>query len=118
VTLISKPSPTSFSGLMGVVYPFQVPASSNHPIARHPRRSSPGPLTRVQILEVAYPYVARRLLTGETPTLFRARLLEAVMFKDGKLQWNALENMINIARSDSKFDLLPTAQMGLQFLDV
>jgi predicted unusual protein kinase regulating ubiquinone biosynthesis (AarF/ABC1/UbiB family) len=67
-----------------------------------------------KIVEVAYPYVARRLLNGESPAL-RRRLIE-VLFKDGKFQWNRLEEMIAIARSDSSFDLLPTAQLGLQFL--
>lgn len=67
-----------------------------------------------KIVEVAYPYVARRLLTGESPQL-RRRLLN-VLFKDGKFQWERLENMIAIARSDNSFDLLPTAQMGLQYL--
>jgi hypothetical protein len=45
----------------------------------------------------------------------RRRLIE-VLFKDGKFQWQRLENMIAIARSDDNFDLLPTAQLGLQFL--
>jgi hypothetical protein len=45
----------------------------------------------------------------------RRRLIE-VLFKDGKFQWNRLEEMIAIARSDRSFDLLPTAQLGLQFL--
>ncbi|CCQ59815.1 ABC1 kinase family protein [Crocosphaera watsonii] len=67
-----------------------------------------------KIVEVAYPYVARRLLTGESAQL-RRRLLE-VLFKDEKFQWQRLENMINIARSDGQFDLLPTAQLGLQYL--
>ncbi|MGG6297074.1 ABC1 kinase family protein [Leptolyngbya sp. AN02str] len=67
-----------------------------------------------RIVEVAYPYVARRLLTGETPEL-RRRLLE-LLFKDDRFQWHRLENMIAIARSDNSFDLLPTAQLGLQFL--
>ncbi|MDJ0659355.1 MAG: AarF/ABC1/UbiB kinase family protein [Crocosphaera sp.] len=67
-----------------------------------------------KIVEVAYPYVARRLLTGESPQL-RKRLLE-VLFKNGKFQWQRLENMISIARSDEQFDLLPTAQLGLQYL--
>ncbi|MBE9215450.1 AarF/ABC1/UbiB kinase family protein [Plectonema cf. radiosum LEGE 06105] len=67
-----------------------------------------------KILEVAYPYVARRLLMGESPQL-RRRLLN-VLFKDGKFQWERLENMIAIARTDNSFDLLPTAQMGLQYL--
>nr|WP_202924846.1 AarF/ABC1/UbiB kinase family protein [Myxacorys almedinensis] len=67
-----------------------------------------------RIVEVAYPYVARRLLTGESPRL-RRRLIE-VLFKDGKFQWRRLENMIAIARADETFDLLPTAQLGLQYL--
>lgn len=67
-----------------------------------------------KIVEVAYPYVSRRLLTGETPAL-RRRLIE-VLFKDGKFQWQRLENMIAIARTGGNFDLLPTAGLGLQYL--
>lgn len=67
-----------------------------------------------KIVEIAYPYVARRLLNGESPRL-RRRLLE-VLFKDGKFQWKRLENMISIARSDNSFDILPTAQLGIQYL--
>lgn len=67
-----------------------------------------------KIVEVAYPYVAGRLLKGESPAL-RRRLIE-VLFKDGKFQWQRLENTIAIARSDGNFDLLPTAQLGLQYL--
>jgi predicted unusual protein kinase regulating ubiquinone biosynthesis (AarF/ABC1/UbiB family) len=67
-----------------------------------------------KIVEIAYPYVARRLLTGESPAL-RRRLIE-ILFKDGKFQWQRLENMIAIARTDDNFDLIPTAQLGLQFL--
>ncbi len=67
-----------------------------------------------KIIDIAYPYVARRLLTGESPQL-RRRLIE-VLFKDGKFQWQRLENLIRIARSDTKFDILPTAQLGLQYL--
>lgn len=67
-----------------------------------------------KIVDIAYPYVARRLLKGETPSL-RRRLLE-VLFKDGKFQWQRLENLLQIARSDEGFDLLPTASLGLQFL--
>lgn len=67
-----------------------------------------------KIVDVAYPYVAKRLLTGESPAL-RRRLIE-VLFKDGRFQWQRLENLIAIARSDNNFDLLPTAQLGLQYL--
>ncbi len=67
-----------------------------------------------KIVEIGYPYVAQRLLNGETPEM-RRRLLEVVI-KDGKLQWQRLENMLDIARSEGNFDLLPTAQLGLKFL--
>ncbi|MDX2229569.1 MAG: AarF/ABC1/UbiB kinase family protein [Leptolyngbyaceae cyanobacterium bins.349] len=67
-----------------------------------------------KIVEVAYPYVAKRLLTGETPRI-RRRLLE-ILFKDGKFQWHRLENLIAIARANGNFDFLPSAQLGLQFL--
>lgn len=67
-----------------------------------------------KIVEVSYPYVARRLLMGESPEM-RRHLIE-VLFKDGRFQWQRLENMIAIARSDQGFDLLPTAQLGLQYL--
>jgi len=67
-----------------------------------------------KIVDVAYPYVSRRLLKGETPAL-RRRLLE-VLIKDGKFQWQRLENMIAIAQSDQGFDLIPTARLGLQYL--
>lgn len=67
-----------------------------------------------KIVEVSYPYVARRLLTGESPE-FRRRLIE-VLFKDSKFQWHRLENLIGIARLDQNFDLMPTAQLGLQYL--
>ncbi len=67
-----------------------------------------------KILEIAYPYVARRLLTAETPAL-RRRLID-VLFKDGKFQWQRLENLLLIARSDQSFDIIPTAGLGFQFL--
>ncbi len=67
-----------------------------------------------KIIEVSYPYVAQRLLAGETPE-FQRRLLE-VLFKDGKFQWQRLENLIAIAQTDQSFDLIPTARLGMQYL--
>ncbi|MEM9509599.1 MAG: AarF/UbiB family protein, partial [Cyanobacteria bacterium P01_E01_bin.35] len=67
-----------------------------------------------KIVEVSYPYVSQRLLTGESPQL-RRRLLD-VLIRDGKFQWERLENMIQIASSDDSFDILPTARLGLQYL--
>ncbi len=104
-----------FSGLM-YDYPFRVPAKFAL-IIRSLVTEEGLALTLnpdFKIVEVAYPYVARRLLNGESPAL-RRRLIE-VLFRDGKFQWNRLEDMIAITRSDRSFDLLPTAQLGLQFL--
>jgi predicted unusual protein kinase regulating ubiquinone biosynthesis (AarF/ABC1/UbiB family) len=70
--------------------------------------------SQFKIVEVAYPYIARRLLTGESPQL-RRRLLD-VLFKDERFQWQRLENLIAIARTNNNFDLLPSAQLGIQFL--
>ncbi|MDF0553902.1 AarF/ABC1/UbiB kinase family protein [Kamptonema sp. UHCC 0994] len=105
----------SFSELM-YDYPFRVPAKFAL-IIRSLVTEEGLALTlnpNFKIVEVAYPYVARRLLNGESPAL-RRRLIE-VLFKDGKFQWQRLENMIAIARSDQNFDLFPTAQLGLQYL--
>lgn len=105
----------SFSELM-YEYPFRIPAKFAL-IIRSLVTQEGIALTLnpdFKIVEVAYPYVARRLLNGETPAL-RRRLIE-VLFNDGKFQWKRLENMIAIARSDHNFDLLPTAQLGLKYL--
>ncbi len=104
-----------FSALM-YEYPFRLPAKFaliiRSLITQEGLALSLNPCFK--IVEVAYPYVAKRLLTGETPQL-RRRLLD-VLFKDGKLNWQRLENLIAIARSDNNFDLLPTAQIGLRYL--
>jgi len=104
-----------FSALM-YEYPFRLPAKFaliiRSLITQEGLALSLNP--RFKIVEVAYPYVAKRLLTGETPQL-RRRLLD-MLFKDGKLNWQRLENLIAIARSDHSFDVLPTAQLGLQYL--
>lgn len=104
-----------FSALM-YEYPFRVPAKFaliiRSLVTQEGSALSLDP--NFKIVEVAYPYVARRLLTGESPQL-RRQLLN-VLFKEGKFQWQRLESMIAIARSDSQFDLLPTARLGLQYL--
>lgn len=105
----------SFSELM-YDYPFRVPAKFaliiRSLVTQEGIALSLNP--DFKIVEVAYPYVARRLLKGETPAL-RRRLIE-VLFKDGRFQWHRLENMIAIAQADGNFDILPTAQLGLQYL--
>ncbi|MDJ0727170.1 MAG: AarF/ABC1/UbiB kinase family protein [Prochloraceae cyanobacterium] len=104
-----------FSELM-YEYPFRVPAKFaliiRSLITQEGLALSLNP--NFKIVEVSYPYVARRLLTEESPEM-RRRLLE-VLFKDGKFQWQRLENMIEIARSDRQFDILPTARLGLSYI--
>ncbi|KAJ4958325.1 hypothetical protein NE237_025436 [Protea cynaroides] len=51
-----------------------------------------------KFLEVAYPYVAKRLLTDPNPAL-RERLIQ-VLFKDGVFQWKRLENLIILAKEN------------------
>ena len=68
-----------------------------------------------RIIAVAYPYVARRLLTDESPQL-RQRLQE-VLFRDGKFRWQRLESLIDIARTDGNpLNLTSTARVGLSYL--
>ncbi|MDZ8188498.1 MAG: AarF/ABC1/UbiB kinase family protein [Nostoc sp. ChiSLP02] len=104
-----------FSELM-YEYPFRVPAKFaliiRSLVTQEGIALSLNP--NFKIVEVGYPYIARRLLTGESPEL-RRRLLN-VLFKDGKFQWQRLENLIAIARTDGNFDVVPTAQMGFQYL--
>jgi predicted unusual protein kinase regulating ubiquinone biosynthesis (AarF/ABC1/UbiB family) len=104
-----------FSGLM-FEYPFRIPAQFSLIIRSLVTQEGVALSLNpdFKIVEIGYPYVAQRLLNSETPEM-RRRLVE-VIIKDGKLQWERLENMIGIARSDSNFDLLPTAQLGFQFL--
>ena len=75
-----------FSELM-YEYPFRVPAKFaliiSSLVTQEGIALSLNP--NFKIVEVGYPYIARRLLTGESPAL-RRRLLN-VLFKDGKFQW-------------------------------
>jgi|TARA_B110000503_G_scaffold142575_1_gene239824 hypothetical protein len=55
-----------------------------------------------RFLEVAYPYVAKRLLTDRDASL-RTRLTQVLFSKDGTFQWARLENLVTLARtSDPK----------------
>jgi predicted unusual protein kinase regulating ubiquinone biosynthesis (AarF/ABC1/UbiB family) len=68
-----------------------------------------------KFLEVAYPYVAKRLLTDRDVSL-RERLMQ-VLFKQNKFQWRRLENLIGLAReSGGDFDLTETAADGAGLL--
>ncbi len=110
-----KTATDQFSDLM-YQYPFQVP--SNFGLVIRSVVTLEGVALsldpKFKLVAIAYPYVAKRLLTDESPGL-RQRLTQ-VLIKDGKFYWNRLENLIEIAKLDGDLDLVPTAQMGLQYL--
>lgn len=68
-----------------------------------------------RFLEVAYPYVAKRLLT-DTDTGLRDRLLQ-VLFFSGTFQWRRLENLIELAtQSSGGLDMTDTVVDGAKVL--
>jgi predicted unusual protein kinase regulating ubiquinone biosynthesis (AarF/ABC1/UbiB family) len=56
-----------------------------------------------KVLSLAYPYVAKRLLTDPAPELRQS--LKDLLFKDGTFRWNRLENLIKNAAYSGDFDL-------------
>uniref|UniRef100_A0A7S0R3S3 Protein kinase domain-containing protein n=1 Tax=Pyramimonas obovata TaxID=1411642 RepID=A0A7S0R3S3_9CHLO len=71
-----------------------------------------------KFLEVAYPYVAKRLLTDDDPIL-RERLIQ-VLFQDGVFQWNRLETLLELASEapskGRKLDLSDTIVDGAKVM--
>jgi len=72
-----------------------------------------------KFLEVAFPYIAKRLLTDEDPAL-RERLLQ-VLFNEGKFQWERLENLLELAQDvptggNGKLDLSDSVVDGAKLL--
>lgn len=68
-----------------------------------------------RFLEVAYPYVAKRLLT-DTDTGLRDRLLQ-VLFFGGSFQWKRLENLLELAtQSAGGLDMTDTVVDGAKVL--
>ena len=69
-----------------------------------------------KFLEVAYPYVAKRLLTDRDASL-RERLVQVLFDNKGKFQWKRLENLIELAKSGGgDLDLTDTAADGAGLL--
>ncbi|MBW4459590.1 MAG: AarF/ABC1/UbiB kinase family protein [Nodosilinea sp. WJT8-NPBG4] len=67
-----------------------------------------------KVLSKAYPYVAKRLLTDQSPEL-RASLQD-LLFKDGSFRWNRLENLLRNARSSDEYDMDRLIDQTLEFL--
>lgn len=107
-----------FSELM-YDYPFRVPARfaliiralvSQEGVAL---RLDPG----FQIVGVAYPYVARRLLAADTAEL-RDKLLDVLFDQEGRLRLERLDSLLRVARGSGGDgqDVLPLAGSGLRLL--
>ena len=106
-----------FSELM-YDYPFRVPA--RFALIIRAVVSQEGLAMRLdpdfRIINVAYPYVARRLLAGDTAEM-REKLLEVLFDANGRLRIQRLENLLAVLESDGpSVDLLPVARDGLRLL--
>ena len=107
-----------FSELM-YAYPFRVPA--RFALIIRAVVSQEGLAMRLdpsfRIIRVAYPYVARRLLAGDTAEM-REKLLEVLFDRDGRLQLQRLESLLAVVEGDDGggADLLPVAGAGLKLL--
>jgi len=107
-----------FSELM-YAYPFRVPA--RFALIIRAVVSQEGLAMRLdpsfRIIRVAYPYVARRLLAGDTAEM-REKLLEVLFDREGRLQLQRLESLLAVVEADEGggADLLPVAGAGLKLL--
>jgi hypothetical protein len=69
-----------------------------------------------RIIRVAYPYVARRLLAGDSVEM-REKLLEVIFDASGRLRVERLESLLAVVENDGGgSDLLPVARDGLRLL--
>jgi predicted unusual protein kinase regulating ubiquinone biosynthesis (AarF/ABC1/UbiB family) len=100
-------------------YPFRVPA--RFALIIRAVVSQEGLALRLdpnfRILQVAYPYVARRLLAGDTVEM-REKLLEVIFDTNGRLRLERLSNLLSVVETDlpQGQDLLPVARDGLRLL--
>ena len=108
-----------FSELM-FDYPFRVPA--RFALIIRAVVSQEGLALRLdpqfRIIAVAYPYVARRLLAGDTQEM-REKLLEVIFDGEGRLRLDRLENLLAVVGQDAPApgrELLPVAGAGLRLL--
>jgi predicted unusual protein kinase regulating ubiquinone biosynthesis (AarF/ABC1/UbiB family) len=106
-----------FSELM-YDYPFRVPA--RFALIIRAVVSQEGLAMRLdpdfRIIRVAYPYVARRLLAGDTAEM-REKLLDVIFDSHGRLRIERLENLLAVVEDETPgTDLLPVARDGLKLL--
>ena len=106
-----------FSELM-FEYPFRVPA--RFALIIRAVVSQEGLALRLEpefsIIRVAYPYVAKRLLAADTEEL-RHKLLDVLFDRQGRLQLERLENLLEVVGTDGNpADLIPVAGAGLKLM--
>ena len=101
-------------------YPFRVPA--RFALIIRAVVSQEGLALRLdpqfRIIAVAYPYVARRLLAGDTSEM-REKLLEVIFDQNGRLRLDRLESLLAVVGQDAPSpgrELLPVAGAGLRLL--
>jgi len=106
-----------FSKLM-YSYPFRVP--SRFALIIRAVVSQEGLALRLdpefKILKIAYPYIAKKLLTDNSEEILEI-LLEVVFDKKGHIQIEKVESLLNILFKDSEninSDLIPVANAGLK----
>ena len=108
-----------FSELM-YEYPFRVPA--RFALIIRAVISQEGLALRLdpdfKIINLAYPYVAKRLLTSDKDELLEI-LLQVIFDKKGNIQINRIENLLEVLIKDSKSpsnELFPVAGAGIKLL--
>ncbi len=108
-----------FSKLM-YSYPFRVP--SRFALIIRAVVSQEGLALRLdpefKILKIAYPYIAKKLLTDNSEEILEI-LLEVVFDKKGRIQIEKVESLLNILFKDSEninSDLIPVANAGLKLI--
>ena len=67
-----------------------------------------------KVLSAAYPYVAKRLLTDQSPELRES--LRDLLFKEGSFRWNRLENLLRNATNNQDYDFNQVLNQTLEFL--
>jgi len=106
-----------FSKLM-YAYPFRVP--SRFALIIRAVVSQEGLALRLdpefKIVKIAYPYIAKKLLTDNSDEIVNI-LIEVIFDKDGRIQIEKLESLLNILFKDSidiNADLIPVANASLK----
>ena len=99
-------------------YPFRVP--SRFALIIRAVVSQEGLALRLdpefKILKIAYPYIAKKLLTDNSEEILEI-LLEVVFDKKGQIQIEKVESLLNILFKDSEninSDIIPVANAGLK----